>query len=150
MAQAHSALKTQFDDYIRAFNSHVIADFMKFYSPQFKARLPNSPEVDINSIPIVFEAIFGFLHETLRPTYMLFGERALALEAWIEVVIHQDLEQPFPFTGKKYKKGDKFGYPLIVHYEFDDDLLIKSLRAFAEPPAEDPGQGILKEILPGY
>lgn len=56
----------------------------------------------------------------------------------------------FPFTGKKYVAGDAFLYEFVVHYEFDDDLLIKTFRAYSVVLNPDPGAGVTKSVLPGF
>ena len=37
-----------------------------------------------------------------------------------------------------------------VHYDFNDDGLIQTWRAFSVVQYPDPGAGIKKEVLPGW
>lgn len=107
-------IKKIFDAYLEAFNSHDLDRFGKFYAPDFYVHLPAFPPVNSREeICDLFRQGLSYFQETIHPTYMLFGERALAMEAKMDSIALVDIESPFPFTGKTYKKGDRFVYPIV-------------------------------------
>lgn len=105
-------LKKNFDDYVKAFNSHDVDRFCQYYAPDFYLHVPAFPRVNSREeVSHLFRQGLSFFRETIHPTYLLFGERALCMEAKMDSEALVDIESPFPFTGKTYKKGERFVYP---------------------------------------
>ncbi|ERF73024.1 hypothetical protein EPUS_07118 [Endocarpon pusillum Z07020] len=143
--------KEKFDAYLKAFNTHNASDYGQYYAVDFHVHLPGVPPTKSRAETVaLFETGLSFCRETLHPTWLQFTERSVAMEACVRTEALVEIDFPFPFTGKTYKKGEKFTYPIIVHYEYNDDLFITTFRSFSEVLNPDPGYGIAKEVLPGY
>ncbi|KAL9585334.1 MAG: hypothetical protein Q9212_001593 [Teloschistes hypoglaucus] len=144
-------LKKKFAAYIKAFNTHDTSSFGQFYAEDFSVHLPGFPRTKNRAETLaLFEGGLAFFVATIHPTWLSFGERSVAMEAQMHSEVMQDAPFVFPFTGKTYKAGDKFVYPAIVHYEYNDDYLLTTFRGFSEVLQPDPGCGITKDILPGW
>jgi len=61
----------------------------------------------------LFESGLNFFIETIHPTYLIIGDKAIAMEAKVHVKILKDMEFVFPFTGIKYDQGDEFVYEFV-------------------------------------
>ncbi|KAK7702706.1 hypothetical protein SLS57_011257 [Botryosphaeria dothidea] len=151
-APSYGTLEAKFRDYLAAWNSHDMEEYLKYWADDFHFHLPACPPVQgKEAVRKLLSSGLGVYRETLHPTFLSFGDRKVALEAKGHIEMLQDLPFPFPFDGKTYKKGDKFVYPIIsVHYEYDDDLLIKTFRSFGQVLTPGPGEGVKQEVLPGF
>lgn len=109
-----SIIEQKFHDYIKAFNKHDTAQFGIFYAPEFQFHMPAFPPTkDRAETLALFDGGLAFFRETIHPTWLLFGERSVAMEAQMHSEAQVDLDFPFPFTGKTYKKGEKFVYHVM-------------------------------------
>lgn len=100
-----------FRAYIRAFNGHSFDDFSKFWADDVFVHLPACPPLQgKDAIRQLLEQGLSFFCETIHPTFLVEGQKSLAMEAKVDTEILQDMPFPFPFTGKTYVKGDKFVY----------------------------------------
>ena len=107
-------IKKNFDDYLKVFNTHDIDEFCQYYALDFHVHLPAFPPVNSrDEIRELFQYGLSFFRETIHPTSLVFGERSLAMEAKMDSEALVDIESPFPFTGKTYKKGERFVYPIV-------------------------------------
>ena len=105
-------IEQKFHDYIRAFNTHDTGLFSEYYAPDFSFHITGcAPTKDRAETIALFEGALAFFRETIHPTWLLFGERSVAMEAQMHTEALVDIDFPFPFTGKNYKKGEKFVYP---------------------------------------
>ncbi len=55
-----------------------------------------------------------------------------------------------PYSTNEYETDIRRRVFSSVHYEFNDDGLIQTWRAFSVVQYPDPGAGIKKEVLPGW
>lgn len=109
-----SALLTQFRKYIKAWNTHNFDNFALYWNDDIFLHLPGCPPLrGKGPIRALLEGELSFFVETLHPTFLIEGDKTLAMEAKSFVQIAQDIDSPFPFTGKTYKKGDPFVYELV-------------------------------------
>jgi len=109
-----ASIKEKFDAYLKAFNSHDTEAFGQFYADDFHAHWTSCPVVKSRSEVIaLFKTGLSFFRETIHPTYLIFGDRSVAMEAKMDSEALVDIDSPFPFTGKTYKKGEKFVYPIM-------------------------------------
>ena len=109
-------VKAQFDAYLKAFNTHNVDNFSPFLAEDFHFHVPalppaNSKEEVLNQFTNVF---FPAFREEIHPTFLSFGERSVAMEAIVKCEAKIDLDQPLPFTGLTYRKGEKFEYPIVL------------------------------------
>ncbi|KAL8926660.1 MAG: hypothetical protein Q9208_002734 [Pyrenodesmia sp. 3 TL-2023] len=112
MPPSTSIVKKKFAAYIKAFNTHDIGLFGQYYAPEFQFHMPAFPPTkDRASTLALFEGGLAFFRETIHPTWLLFGEHSVAMEAQMHSEALVDVDFPFPFTGKTYRKGEKFVYP---------------------------------------
>lgn len=102
------------------------------------------------AVRALFEGGLDFFNESIHPTFVIVGDKKIAIEAKVFARILKDMDFVFPFTGKTYKAGDEFVYEFVVHYEFDDNMLIKTFRGYSMVLNPDKGAGIHEEVLPGY
>ena len=103
-----SQIKENFTSYIAAFNAHDIQAYSKFYADNISIHLPAVPPTSNKAETIALFEKLTFIRETLHPTWILVGEKSLAMEAVARTEVLEDLPFPFPFTGKTYVKGEKF------------------------------------------
>ncbi|KAF2848077.1 hypothetical protein T440DRAFT_470428 [Plenodomus tracheiphilus IPT5] len=144
-------MRTKFQGYIKAWNSHSFEDFSQYWSDDIFLHLPGCPP--LHGKPAVIEFFktgLSFFEETLHPTFLIEGDKALGMEAKVYVKILQDMTFVFPFTGKSYAAGDKFIYEFVVHYELDDNLLITTFRAYSVVLNPSAGAGVTQSGLAGF
>ena len=109
-----SAIEQKFSAYIKAFNTHDTSYFGTFYAPDFQFHIAAFPPTnDRASTLALFDGGLAYFRETIHPTWLSFGERSVAMEAQMHSEAQVDMDFPFPFTGKMYKKGEKFLYPIM-------------------------------------
>ena len=110
-----SIIKEKFDAYLKSFNTHRDEGlFGEFYADNFTAHWAGCPPLKNKAETLaLFAGGLAFFQETIHPTWLQFGERSVAMEAQMHSQAMQDIDFPFPFTGKTYKKGEKFVYPLM-------------------------------------
>ncbi|KAL6720622.1 hypothetical protein ACLMJK_002547 [Lecanora helva] len=143
-------LQETFHAYLTAWNAHDQPQYSQYYAPNFHIHLPAFPPTTNKEDSLALFRNLTFFSETIHPTWLLFGERSVAMEAVMRCEALVDLDVPFPFTGKTYRRGEVFEYASIVHYEFNEDSQITTFRSFCEIQQPDPGSGIVKDVLPGY
>lgn len=113
-APSYGTLEAKFRDYLAAWNSHDMEEYLKYWADDFHFHLPACPPVQgKEAVRKLLSSGLGVYRETLHPTFLSFGDRKVALEAKGHIEMLQDLPFPFPFDGKTYKKGDKFVYPIM-------------------------------------
>lgn len=167
------SIKETLEAYLKCFNKHETAEYIKFYAEDINVHLPAFPPMNSRTeLEAIFRMGLSYFSERIRPTFFIVGEKAIAMEAKMECVAVEAVDFKFPFTGKIYKKGEEFAYEIVyvlfpirlmsmkltsagvyifsVHYEFNDDGLIQAWRAFSVVQYPDPGAGIKKEVLPGW
>lgn len=111
-----SPLLAQFTTYLHAFNKDTVDGFTRFLAPDFHAQWPACPPVKSRDEAIqVTRAALGFLRETIHPTCLIVDDekRTLAMEAYSKSRTLQDLPMDFAFTGKQYKKDERFQYGVM-------------------------------------
>lgn len=110
-----SIIKEKFDAYLKSFNTNRLEGlFGEYYADNFTFHMPGFPPTkDKTETLAMFAGGLAFFHETIHPTWLSFGERSVAMEAQMHSEAMQDIDFPFAFTGKTYKKGEKFIYPLM-------------------------------------
>lgn len=107
-------MKQKFDAYLKAFNSHNTSDFIQYYAEDVAFHVPGFPPTKNRAETVaLFEKGLAFFRETIHPTWLQFTDRTVAMEALMRCEAMEDIDFPFPFTGKKYKKGEKFTYPMM-------------------------------------
>ena len=107
-------IKEKFDAYLKAFNTHNTSDYGQYYAEEFGFHLPGFPPTKSRAESVaLFETGLSFFRETIHPTWLQFTDRSVAMEAWMRSEALVEIDFPFPFTGKKYKKGEKFTYPIM-------------------------------------
>jgi ketosteroid isomerase-like protein len=108
---APPSISDQFRAYIKAFNSHSFDDFSRYWADDIFVHLPACPPLQgKDAIRQLLEQGLSFFRETIHPTFVVEGQKSLAMEAKVDTEMLQDMPLPFPFTGKTHAKGDKFVY----------------------------------------
>ncbi|KAI9765800.1 MAG: hypothetical protein M1840_007082 [Geoglossum simile] len=145
-----ATIEAKFREYVAAFNSHDMARYSKYWAEDFHAQWPGCPPAHSKEKALEVIGGLSWFQETLHPTFMVCTDKVVAIENKMHVEVLKDIDFPFPFDGATYKKGDSFVYPIIVHYEYDDNLLMTTFRAFAQVVIGHPGEGIKQQVLPGF
>ncbi|KAI9783198.1 MAG: hypothetical protein M1839_004038 [Geoglossum umbratile] len=146
-----SALEAKFREYVAAWNTHDFDKFSQYWAEDFHCHWPACPPMyGRETVLPLLRGGLAYMRETLHPTFLVCSDRFLAMESRTHVEVLQDMQDPFPFDGKIYKKGEAFVYSVIVHYEYNDDLLITTFRAFGEVLKPDGGEGVQRTVLPGF
>lgn len=144
-------MRTKFQAYIKAWNSHSFDDFAQYWSDDIFLHLPGCPPLHgKTAVKEFLETGLSFLLETIHPTFIIEGDKRIAIEAKVYGKILKDMQFPFPFTGKTYVAGDEAIYEFVVHYELNDDLLITTFRTFSTTLIPDAGAGVIKTVLPEF
>lgn len=108
------SIKETFEAYLRTFNKHETAEYVKFYAEDINVHIPAFPPINSRTeLETVLRQGLSYFSEQIRPTYFLVGEKAIAMEARMECVAVEAVDFKFPFTGKTYKKGEEFSYEIV-------------------------------------
>lgn len=108
------SIKETLEAYLKTFNKHETAEYVKFYAEDINVHIPAFPPINSRTeLEAIFRMGLSYFSERIRPTYFLVGEKAIAMEARMECVAVEAVDFKFPFTGKTYKKGEEFTYEIV-------------------------------------